>query len=98
MDKKEKLQKIQQVLEESLGLKWRDRIIYNINTKRYHTADICDFCSNKLTYVYLMDDKKIAHLARVKIDDEKFIIKVNGMTIDVSSFWQEVMQETTVKV
>ena len=98
MNRRERLEKIQQVIEESLGLKWTDRIVFNRITKTYRTVDESDFWLNKPTYVHLLDNKKASYIARVEIGREKFIIKISGMTVDASEFWQEIIQETAVKV
>ena len=96
MTKRERLNKIQQVLEENLDLQWVDKIVYNHNTKCYRTATVLDFCPDKPTYAYLKDKKNNAYLARVKLNDESFIIKMNGMTIDASEHWQELLSEELV--
>ena len=101
MTRQERLNKIQEVLEENLDLKWIDKLVYNHNTKYYHTADIFDFCPNRTTYVYLRDNKNKSYLAKVVLNDAKFIINMNGVKIDVSAHWQELLQEelvaTTIK-
>ena len=96
MTKRERLNKIQIVLEESLGLIWVDRIIYNYNTRCYRTANILDFCPDKSTYTYLRDNKNNTYLAKVVLNDEKFVINVNGMKIDASEHWKELLQQEMV--
>lgn len=96
MTRTERLDKIQQVLEENLDLIWVDRTIYNHHTKIYRTADIFDFADNRHTYVYLRDSKNKGYLARVILNDEKFIINMNGMKIDVSEHWKELLSEELV--
>ena len=93
MTKRQRLDKIQQVIEENLDLKWIDRTIYNHNTRVYRTADIFDFADDKHTYVYLQDAKKKAYLAKVVLNNEKFIINLNGLKVDVSEHWQELLNE-----
>ena len=90
MTKKERLDKIQEVLEENLNLNWVDRLVYNHAHKYYHTADIWDFEDGRPTYAYLVDGKR-SYLARVIIKDEKFNIALNGMKIDVSEHWKELI-------
>ena len=94
MTKKERLDKIQEVLEENLNLNWVDRLVYNHAHKYYHTADIWDFEDGRPTYAYLVDGKR-SYLARVIIKDEKFNIALNGMKIDVSEHWKELIAENT---
>lgn len=96
MTKKERLDKIQIVLEENLDLIWMDRTVYNHNTKVYRTADIFDFEDNRHTYVYLRDKKNKAYLAQVVLNDTKFIINLNGVKIDVSDHWQELLSQQLV--
>ena len=96
MTRKERLQKIQEVLEEALGLNWTDRLIYNYNTKIYRSADILDFQPNKATYAYLKDEKKKSYLARVVINDDSFIITINGMKVDASEHWKELLSKELV--
>jgi hypothetical protein len=98
MTRKERLDKIQEVLEENLNLDWTDRMVFNIVTESYHTADIFDFCGNQATHVYLRDSKGKAYRARVMIKDESFIIKMNGMTIDATEHWKELLDASTVDV
>lgn len=90
MTKKERLDKIQEVLEESLNLNWIDRMVYDYAHKYYHTADIWDFEDGRPTYAYLVDGKH-SYLARVVVKDEKFNIALNGMKIDVSEHWKELI-------
>jgi len=96
MTTKEKLNKIQTVLEENLDLVWVDRTVYNHHTKIYRTADIFDFENDRHTYVYLKDSKNKSYLARVVLNDEKFIITMNGMTIDASEHWLELLSEDLI--
>lgn len=96
MTKQNKIEKIQEVLEENLNLQWVDRLVYNIHTDSYHTAGIWDFSPNKPTYTYLRDKKNRAYRAKVVLNNESFIIKMNGMKIDASEHWQELLQEEMV--
>lgn len=96
MTKKEKLNKIQEVIEESLGLTWIDRLVYNYNTKCYHTANGFDFCKGKATYIYLIDDKKKTYMARVVVDNESFKISINGTKVDASAYWKELLNQETI--
>ena len=89
MTKRERLNNIQTVLEENLQLKWVDRLIYNPANNFYRTAELFDFADNTITYVYLQNNKHKAFRARVLLNKEKFIIRMNGMEIDVSEHWQE---------
>ncbi|MBQ3502908.1 MAG: hypothetical protein IJA72_04535 [Clostridia bacterium] len=91
MTRKERLDKIQQVLEESLNLKWVDRIIYNPVTNFYRTADVFDFIDNSTTYAYLENAKRQSFRAQVKLNNEQFIIRMNGMKIDASEHWKELL-------
>ena len=93
MEGKERLNKIQQVLEESLGLIWVDRIVYSHNSKIYRTAHIFDFYPGIATYVHLQDKKHKRYLARVVVDENSFIINMNGMKIDASKHWNEIIAE-----
>ena len=96
MTKRQRLDKIQIVLEENLDLIWVDRTIYNHNTRVYRTADIFDFKDDRHTYVYLRDSKNKAYLANVVLNDEKFIIKLNGAKIDVSEHWRELTNQELI--
>ena len=96
MTRKERLDKIQEVLEESLNLKWVDRLIYNPATNSYRTADVFDFGDNSITYVYLENSKRQSFRAQVKLNNEQFIIRMNGMKIDASEYWQELLAQQTV--
>lgn len=91
MTSKERLNKIQEVLEESLNLKWVDRLIYNPISNFYRTADVFDFVNNYTTYVYLENDKRQSFRAQVKLNNEQFIIRMNGMKIDASEHWKELL-------
>ena len=90
MTHKERLNKIQEVLEENLNLNWVDRLVYNHTHKYYHTADMWDFEDGRPTYAYLIDGKR-SYLAKVVIKGEKFNIALNGMKIDVSEHWKELI-------
>ena len=93
MDRQTRLNKIQQVLEENLELNWVDRIIYNHSSKIYRTATIFDFEPGKATYAHLQDKKHKRYLARVVVDEESFIININGIKIDASEHWKEISKE-----
>ena len=93
MTGKEKIFKVKEVLEENLGLEWTDRLVYNLTTKTYHTANSNDFWPGVATYAYLRDSKKKAYLARVKVDETNFKIELNGMKIDVSQHWQDLVND-----
>ena len=90
MNRVTRLNKIQEVLENALGLIWSDRIVYSHSTKIYHTATIFDFEPGKATYAHLQDKNHKRYLARVVVDETSFIINMNGMKIDASEHWQEV--------
>ena len=89
MDRGTRLKKIQEVLEESLGLKWVDRIIYSHSSKIYRTATIFDFETGKATYAHLQDENHKRYWARVVVDEDSFIINMNGMKIDATDYWKE---------
>ena len=91
MDRYVRLNKIQQVLEKSLGLIWVDRLIYSHSSKIYRTAHIFDFEPGKATYAHLQDEKHKSYLARVEIDENGFVININGMKIDASEYWEEII-------
>ncbi len=93
MDSKTRLNKIQEVLEESLNLNWVDKIVYCYQTKMYHSAYKLDFSDGVATYAYLRDNKKNSYLARVIIKGDKFTIQINGVKIDASEHWQELIKE-----
>ena len=97
MDYKQKLDNIEKVLEENLGLDWVDRMVYNPANNSYHSACVFDFCDDRKTYAYLRDTKK-AYRAQVELNPTKFIIKMNGMTIDASAHWQELLQNQAVPI
>ncbi len=97
MDRQVRLNKIQQVLEGSLGLSWVDRLIYNHNSKIYRTATIFDFNPGRATYVHLQDEKHKRYLARVVIDKDSFVININGMKINATDYWKEITTEQTVE-
>ncbi len=92
MNYKQKLDKVQEVLEENLGLNWIDRMVYNPYNGSYHTADMFDFYADRPTYAYLQDEKKKNYRAQVTLNSNSFIIKMNGMTIDASAHWQELLE------
>lgn len=96
MDSKEKIQKIKEVLEENLGLIWTDRLVFNHHTKCYRSADMFDFRSGRSTYVYLRDKKNKSYLARVVLTDESFIINLNGIKVDASEHWKELLSQELV--
>ena len=98
MTTKEKLNKIQTVLEENLDLIWIDKTVYNHHTECYHTAGAFDFENDRHTYAYLKDNKNKSYLARVVLNDEKFIITMNGMTIDASEHWLELLSQEAVEI
>lgn len=96
MDNKSKIDKIQEVLEEGLGLQWYDNTVRNYMSKGFHTAGSCDFCNNKSTYVYMIDKKKTLHLAKVVLNDTKFIVEIDGVKVNLSQHWQELNTQDTV--
>lgn len=96
MTKKERLDKIQEVLEESLNLEWVDRLVYEPAHNYFHTAEVFDFTDNSTTYVYLENDKRKAFRAQIKLNNEQFIIRMNGMKIDASEHWKELIVENTL--
>ena len=86
------LNQIQQLIEQELNLKWTDRIIFNHESRGYHSADLYyDFGSKKPKYLYLRNDKDKRFLAKVQVDDKRFIINFNGDIIDASEHWQEIL-------
>ena len=98
MTRQEKLIKIQQVLEENLDMVWQDKVVYSHSAKKYRSVNmLIDFQDNRITYVRLAD-KKGGHLAKVKLDNENFVIEIDGVKVDVSEHWQELLQETLVQV
>ena len=90
MQREERLNKIQQIFEEDLGLKWVDRLIYSHSTKVYRSAHIFDFNPGKATYVHLQNDDSKRYLARVVVDETSFIVNMNGMKINLSEHWKEI--------
>lgn len=97
MTKRERLNKIQEVLEESLNLEWVDRLVYNPANNSYHTAvSAFDFIDNSTTYAYLRNKKGNSFRAQVKLNNEQFIIRMNGMKIDASKHWQELLSQESV--
>ena len=93
MNYKEKLDKVQEVLEENLGLDWVDRMVYNPANNSYHSADMFDFYADRPTYAYLRDKAKKAYRAQVVLNPTSFIIKMNGMKIDASDHWRELLEQ-----
>ena len=96
MTKTEKVNKIQEVVEESLGLIWVDKLVYDFKTKTYHTATYLDFSRGKTACLYLTDSKKKPYMAKVVVNNSKFNISVNGMKIDATEHWKELLSETVV--
>ena len=89
--KKYTLDDIQQVIEENLDLKWIDRLVYKPLSKYYHTATNSDFTYNKQTYIYLIDKKNTSYLAVINFNENRFVIRINGMKIDASEHWKELI-------
>ena len=96
MTKTERLDKIQQVLEESLKLKWVDRIIYNPASNFCYTAEVFDMEDNRITYVYLQNTKQQRFRARVLLNTQQFIIRMNGIEVDASERWKELLSQESV--
>ena len=86
------LAQIQQLVEQELNLKWTDRMVVNIDPRSYHSANLYwDFVYDKSTYLYLRNDKDKRFLAKVKVDNEQFIINFNGKIIDATEHWLEII-------
>lgn len=99
MTKRERLNKIQEVLEESLNLEWVDRLVYSPSNNSYHTAvDVFDFVDNCTTYAYLRNKKGKSFRAQVKLNNEQFIIRMDGMKIDASEHWKELLSQESDKI
>lgn len=96
MDLNFTVEQVKQVLEEALDLIWIDKLRYNHKTKCYHTATITDFKINRYIYAYLINNKRKAYLAKIQVDNEKFLINVNGMKIDATEHWQEILGKENV--
>lgn len=97
MNKKTKLKYIQEVLEENLDMVWEDWIVYSYDTKEYRTVNMMlDFKPNCETPVRLSDKKKIGHMAYVTLNSKKFIVAIDGMKIDMSEHWQELLSQQLV--
>lgn len=90
-------EKITQVLEENLDMVWQDKVVYSHSAKKYRAVNmLIDFKNKRITYVRLADKKGKGHLAKVKLDNENFVIEIDGMKVDVSDHWQELLSEELV--
>ena len=97
MDGNTKLRYVQEVLEENLDLIWQDRLIYSPRERRYRTVNFrYDFKNEEITYVRLADKKKNGHMAKVRLNNKTFIIEIEGVKIDVSAHWQELLNQKLV--
>lgn len=94
MDRDIKARYIKEVLEENLDMVWKDKIVYSHNSKTYREVNmLIDFQNNRTTYVRLEDRKKKGHMAKVKLNNESFVIEIDGLKIDVSDHWQELLRQ-----
>lgn len=92
-----RLTNIKEVIEENLDMVWKDKIVYSHNTKSYRTVNmVIDFQNNRTTYVRLEDKKKKGHMAKVKLNSNSFIIEIDGLKVDVSDHWQELLNQELV--
>jgi len=92
MEKIFTLTDIDYYLQEYLGLKWADKIIYDTLTRNYRRARIEDF--NKTAYIYVKINDKKYSLMRAKVDNENFVLVDEMRTkIDDSKQWQEYMNK-----
>ena len=95
MTKRQRLYKIQQVLEEVLDMKWQDRLVYDETTGYRKVSIVKDFGTYS-TYVRLADKSNKGHIAKVKINGDNFSIEMEGVRIDASPCWQDILNEELV--
>ena len=97
MDRSTKWKYIKEVLEENLDMAWKDKMVYSHHSKEYRNVNmLMDFQNDRTTYVRLEDKKKKGHMAKVKLTNESFVIEIDGVKIDVSDHWQELLSQEMV--